>query len=451
TTAATTTAALSTAIAAAAIQSGGLGSTSGASAPVAIVAPQKPLRWLRGDLHVHTDHSDGTDTVAQILEIARYKSLDFIFLSDHDTLSQVNDPDFVSTPDLTVLPACEWTEVNHGGVLAPKTVPPHYDRSLPAATWPAQTEAIIAKVHAEGGAFVVNHPADRVRLWPWIPASADAMEIWNHYWTVGPVPSDPYSLAKFMREKGALRGGLLPSVDVIRALSKVGPGNHQALVLWELQLERGRKIAAVGGSDRHMALPPGHPTTWVLARENTREGIVEAIRKGRTMISDGPDGAHVTFDADSDGDGSYETIIGDTLKVGLKVKLRIRVQNANKGIVRIVRRRQIILEQKLDNDDTTLTYDITTQAGDWIRVDVHQKIDFRRLRSLNALKLIRQRLPFKYSTLGKVVATLFGDPMPINANTPPIDVVEAQRRFLNLDIKKLGYSRAVITSPIYAR
>jgi hypothetical protein len=454
TTAATSTAAL-TSGSTASQGSGVLAATPGA-APTNTTAPvpapqQKPLRWLKGDLHVHTDHSDGSDTVGQVLQIARHKKLDYVFISDHNTLNQANDPDFVSTPDLTVLQAVEWTEANHGGVLAPKTLPARYNRSLPAITWPLQVSAIIDKVHAEGGAFVVNHPSDRVRIWPWIPKKADAIEIWNHYWTVGPVPSDPLSLAKFMRDKGALRGGLIPTVAVTRALSTIGPGNHQALTLWELQLEKGQKIAAVGGSDRHQALPPGHPTTWVLARENTREGIIEGIRAGRTMISDGPDGAHVTFEADSDGDGVFETIIGDTLKVGLNVKLRVRVQNADKGTVRIVRRRQVILEEKLTNDDTTLTYDVTTQAGDWIRVDVHQKVNWRLLRSLNALKLIRQRLPFVYSTLGKVVATLFGDPLPIMANVQPIDVVEAQRRFLNLDIKKPGYSRAVITSPIYVR
>lgn len=38
------------------------------------------------DLHLHTNHSDGTDTVTELLEKAEQQKLDIISITDHDTL-----------------------------------------------------------------------------------------------------------------------------------------------------------------------------------------------------------------------------------------------------------------------------------------------------------------------------------------------------------------------------
>lgn len=38
------------------------------------------------DLHLHTVHSDGTDTVKELLENAENKKLDFISITDHNSV-----------------------------------------------------------------------------------------------------------------------------------------------------------------------------------------------------------------------------------------------------------------------------------------------------------------------------------------------------------------------------
>ena len=38
------------------------------------------------DLHLHTNHSDGTDTVAELLEKAEQLKLEIISITDHDTV-----------------------------------------------------------------------------------------------------------------------------------------------------------------------------------------------------------------------------------------------------------------------------------------------------------------------------------------------------------------------------
>ena len=38
------------------------------------------------DLHLHTNHSDGTDTVTELLEKAEQLKLEIISITDHDTV-----------------------------------------------------------------------------------------------------------------------------------------------------------------------------------------------------------------------------------------------------------------------------------------------------------------------------------------------------------------------------
>src|SRR5690349_12937946 len=48
--------------------------------------PEK-LRWLKGDLHMHTVHSDGAYEPADVVRLAQAAGLDFIGTTDHNTVS----------------------------------------------------------------------------------------------------------------------------------------------------------------------------------------------------------------------------------------------------------------------------------------------------------------------------------------------------------------------------
>ncbi|GAJ18037.1 unnamed protein product, partial [marine sediment metagenome] len=43
--------------------------------------------WYKGELHVHSYHSDGKNSVEEIVEAAKEEKLDFIALTDHNTIS----------------------------------------------------------------------------------------------------------------------------------------------------------------------------------------------------------------------------------------------------------------------------------------------------------------------------------------------------------------------------
>ena len=44
-------------------------------------------RWLAGDLHTHTVHSDGVMTVPELARFAAGRGLDFLAVTDHNTVS----------------------------------------------------------------------------------------------------------------------------------------------------------------------------------------------------------------------------------------------------------------------------------------------------------------------------------------------------------------------------
>ncbi len=45
------------------------------------------MRWLAGDLHAHTVHSDGVLTVPELARFAVERGLDFLAVTDHNTIS----------------------------------------------------------------------------------------------------------------------------------------------------------------------------------------------------------------------------------------------------------------------------------------------------------------------------------------------------------------------------
>src|SRR5947209_1321783 len=49
----------------------------------------RPRHAGRADLHLHTTHSDGTYTPAQLVDLARRSGMSAIAVTDHDTLAGV--------------------------------------------------------------------------------------------------------------------------------------------------------------------------------------------------------------------------------------------------------------------------------------------------------------------------------------------------------------------------
>src|SRR5688572_28418197 len=115
-------------------------------------------RWYAGDFHVHSRESgDARPPIGEIAEFARSRGLDFVELSDHNVLSQL---DFIelaqqASPALLLVPGMEYT-----------TYAGHVN-AIGATAWVdhkiGQPEVTIAgafaELHEQGALVSINHPA----------------------------------------------------------------------------------------------------------------------------------------------------------------------------------------------------------------------------------------------------------------------------------------------------
>ena len=152
-------------------------------------SPQPAKAWWRGDLHVHTVHSDGSQTQRDVLGYATAAGLDFIGTSEHNTSSATQTwGKYLTGPyaDFLVIPGEEVT-TRAGHWLA---------TGLPAGTWidwryrPEDDElaAHTQQVRDLGGLSIAAHPyqAGTGITWQFGEdfAEVDAIEVWNGPWGV---------------------------------------------------------------------------------------------------------------------------------------------------------------------------------------------------------------------------------------------------------------------------
>ena len=410
---------------------------------VPVVAPSTAARaWYRGDLHVHTKHSgDGFDTVEQTLAMARRQKLDFIVLSDHDTLEQGKDPAARSTPGLEVAIGYEWTFKTHLGLIGATRVQSRPNEG-PPAQWGADTQRVVDDAIAQGAAVVMNHPAYTQFPWVFDTQRAHAVEIWNSHFTLGDIglkPISPKKIDERMRELG-LTGD--PPAAIARASRTPRFANDQAIAYWEELLGRGQRLAAVGGSDRHQIWLPGYPTTWVLAPSAKQADVIAAIRAGRTVVSEGPGGPFVSLEADADGDGQFERTLGDAVPAGRPISLRARVRGAAGGRLRLFQGVRLVRVVPITSDDFTSTQAATGLRGEWFRAEVLVPLiggpgTGRAIAALSHPERVTGQ-----DTSGWGFAVM-------SANRPVIDVGPGVRRVLNAKASAPGFAQGAITSPIY--
>ena len=265
-------------------------------------APSLEGEWYKGDLHCHSTHSDGDSTVQEVIASAESKGLDFFVITDHDgsmdgSPTQWYDPDYHSD-QMVMLYGVEWTTgLGHANVWA--SGPFDYG-DLWLANRAQDAQMAIDAAHIQNALFSTNHPSAFLCC-PWEYTEyegIDSIEIWNSMY-------------------------LLPNFSFVATR-----------VFWDDHLLSGKRIPGVGGSDTHQLegfeaifLRHAEPTTWVYAEERSAEAILAGIRAGHVSVSDEPQAPRIDFTADTDGDGAFETMMGDNvvLPEEAKVTLRIRI------------------------------------------------------------------------------------------------------------------------------
>ena len=193
---------------------------------------------LAGDFHVHSFPStwSSLSPIDTVLE-ARHRGLDVIAMTPHESIwagklgawfsRAIGGPIVIVGEEITA------RRYHLIGVGLTTAIP--YGRPLSEA---------IASVHAQGGVAIIAHP-------------------YEMGWLADGAP-----------ELGALDGA-----EIVRSEALV---HGDAADKLEAFFARG-SFTAIGSSDFHGLGPAGYARTWVFARERTAQGVIDALRDGRTV------------------------------------------------------------------------------------------------------------------------------------------------------------------------
>ena len=202
---------------------------------------------LAGDFHVHAFPGDGTLTPWALGDEAAHAGLDVFVITNHNNTVATRLWRTLGGPadGVIVIPGEEIT--NPAYHLTGAGVRNTVSGRQPSA-------AAIAAVHAEGGVAIAAHPMRK--FWSGYPSPAVA---------------------------------LLDGSEVAHPDARRTPGSRAEFDAFHA---RGRAaaadgtFAAIGSSDVHIAPALGVCRTYLLVRERSEAGVLEAVRSGRTLASD---------------------------------------------------------------------------------------------------------------------------------------------------------------------
>ncbi|WP_105614513.1 CehA/McbA family metallohydrolase [Vallitalea okinawensis] len=217
-----------------------------------IICHQPDTRWLAGDLHMHSIHSDGIYTVPEVMNHVKEAGLDFMALTDHNAMSGHHE--LSHNIGLIHIPGVELTSyyghANVWNIEEPlKNVIFNNDDELTRIIKSLPATAMLSINHPffkDTWKLSLNHPFTHI-------------EVWNAFWD---------------------------------------QGNYDCIQWWHDVLCEGRKLIAVGGSDAHGKHPDkwfGYPTTRVKSDSLTKEGILEGLREGKVCICYSPKSPYLEF------------------------------------------------------------------------------------------------------------------------------------------------------------
>jgi hypothetical protein len=187
-------------------------------------------------MHVHSTHSDGTGTVAEIAAAAARNAVDVVLLTDHDTLAARRAGEEGWHGDVLVLVGEEVTPKDRDHFLA-FGLDREVSRNQPAA-------GIVSDVVSRGGFGFAAHPFSqgsprfsRVRSMPWTDFDCEqieGLEVWSFVTDTGEKLESLSDVARFV---------LAPA----RVLEH--PPQHN-LAEWDRLCQR-RRVVGIAGIDAH--------------------------------------------------------------------------------------------------------------------------------------------------------------------------------------------------------
>lgn len=282
----------------------------------------KPLStkpgWFRGDFHMHTAHSDGScDAGGQrqpcptfnTADAARDAKLDFVAITDHNTITQLADIRRLQKdyPKTLLIPGTEVTTFfGHANVIGNSDF---VDFQLGSDRLPTLGK-LFDEAAVQGAIVSINHPS--------LPSGEICM---GCGWTAKDTAWSRVTALEVINGSTLRTGGAEADAGGIR--------------FWENLLNQGYRITAIGGSDNHDATdhmgakqsPIGRPTTAVHANALSTHDIIAGVKSGRAFV-DAANLPGATLDLRAEL-GGQTAVMGGTLKLRPRDAITLQVLTTN--------------------------------------------------------------------------------------------------------------------------
>jgi len=307
-------------------------------------------RWYVGELHAHSSHGTGKESVRQLVRRAERAGLDFLAITDRNTMAASADPDHTSDR-VVLVPAMEWGDDKRGVALlyGPRTFPDYVD-SIP------QAQAIVDIVQAQHGFYAIAHPCFPTAPWQWGLGFVNGMEVWCREWNAVP-PMALEQLSKELQERK--EGKLIHSIAYAAATNGVS-ANGQSSIFYDAELVRGLMAAALAGSNSSGPKTPlGEPATFVYAREKSVRGILSGMRFGRTYVTASPKGPYLRFAADVLADDKVDVSLGGICPLNVPIRFQAGVKGAKGGELQILHNGYPLISKQIESDSFAVHIDHT--------------------------------------------------------------------------------------------
>ena len=312
-----------------------------------------------GVIHIHTDYSDGSRSIPEIAAIAREVGLDYLIITDHDTLRGLKEGQEGWYGDTLLLIGEEVSSPNHK----------HYNHYMAFGHEKCLSRlerrdlgSSLTKMSERGGISFIAHPFSRGN-WrfgrgptPWRAWEIDAytgMEVWSymHDWLED------------------LRWGNFLDLWLNPEKATIGP-RPEDLALWDrANLER--RVVGIGGTDIHgkrilwsrELLPYDYafrtirthillPSPFSHDLSQDRKSVYEALSQGHCYFAFdlAADSTGFNFSAinGQTADGRHEAIIGDEIALAPNKDIVLKASSPTKAKIRLIRNGELIRQTESD-------------------------------------------------------------------------------------------------------
>lgn len=207
-------------------------------------------KWFKGNLHLHTNASDGRRTKEEAFELYRQAGYDFIARTDHWKAGFQED-----WKGMTVLSGCEFNLDPDAAVGVYHVVGVGFEKD-PCLDRSMDVQTIIDGVHAAGGLAILCHPAWSLNT-PAMLAGLRGVDMCEIYNSISGYPAN-------CRPDSSL---------ILDMLATAG-------IYWPIS----------AADDTHFYLPTDTTRSFIFVQADScsREDLLSAMRAGRFYASQGP-------------------------------------------------------------------------------------------------------------------------------------------------------------------